>query len=205
MINPAPDTASEFGTRRSLLLRASEGDETAWRLLTEAYRPFIEYWLIQHSVPRDDAEDLAQNVMLSVVRHLKTFEHSGRNGAFRCWLRTITVNETLDYRKSAQRRFLATDFVRNSSIAGIYGTSRDALESEWDAEHERFVLRSVMVLIEMEFEHSTLEAFRGVCIEGESASKIAARLGISVGAVYTAKSRVLQRIRRVIEDLDLTL
>jgi RNA polymerase sigma-70 factor, ECF subfamily len=198
-------TSPGFQTRRSLLLRASEGDEAAWQMLSSGYRPFIVYWLTKHSVPQADVDDLTQNVMLSVVRHLKAFEHSGRTGAFRCWLRTITINETVDYRKSSQRRFLATDFLQSSSIAPSLSDSRNHLEAEWDAEHERFVLRSVMALMEMEFEYMTLAAFRGACLEGRSALEVAESLGISIGAVYTAKSRVLQRIRKVIEDLDLAL
>src|SRR5262249_34984874 len=44
-----------------------------------------------------DLEDLSQDILLSVVKHLPAFQHSGRRGAFRCWLRTIVCSRTADY------------------------------------------------------------------------------------------------------------
>ena len=41
-----------------------------------------------------DADDLTQQVLTVVVRKLPAFRHSGRPGAFRAWLRAITVSTT---------------------------------------------------------------------------------------------------------------
>ena len=46
--------------------------------------------------PARDLEDLSQDILLSVVKHLPTFQHSGRRGAFRSWLRTIVCSRTAD-------------------------------------------------------------------------------------------------------------
>src|SRR5271166_4073708 len=84
-------------TRQSLLLRAQIGETDAWRILTVLYRPLILGWLNRQGVPARDLEDLSQEVLLSVVKHLPGFEHSGRRGAFRSWLRTIVCRRTADY------------------------------------------------------------------------------------------------------------
>src|SRR5262249_60079679 len=84
-------------TRQSLLLRARTGEESAWKHLTDLYRPLILVWLNRQGVPAVDLEDLSQDVLLSVVKHLPTFEHSGARGAFRSWLRTIVCSRTADY------------------------------------------------------------------------------------------------------------
>ena len=90
-------------TRQSLLLRAQTGEENAWKDLTDLYRPLIIGWLNRQGVPAADLEDLSQDVLLSVVKHLPGFEHSGHRGAFRSWLRTIVCSRTTDYwRASAQ-------------------------------------------------------------------------------------------------------
>src|ERR1700760_3770450 len=88
-------------TRQSLLLRAQTGEEAAWKDLTDLYRPLILGWLNRQGVPAVDLEDLSQDVLLSVVKHLPTFEHSGRRGAFRSWLRTIVCSRTTDYWRGA--------------------------------------------------------------------------------------------------------
>ena len=74
-------------TRQSLLLRAQTGEEDAWKDLTDLYRPLIIGWLNRQGVPVADLEDLSQEILLSVVKHLPSFEHSGNRGAFRSWLR----------------------------------------------------------------------------------------------------------------------
>src|SRR5215475_770970 len=84
-------------TRQSLLLRAQTGEENAWKDLTELYRPLILGWLNRQGVPPPDLEDLSQDVLLSVVKHLPGFQHSGQRGAFRSWLRAIVCSRTTDY------------------------------------------------------------------------------------------------------------
>ena len=67
-------------TRQSLLLRAQTGEENAWKDLTDLYRPLIIGWLNRQGVPARDLEDLSQDILLSVVKHLPTFQHSGNPG-----------------------------------------------------------------------------------------------------------------------------
>src|SRR5215510_7918459 len=84
-------------TRQSLLVRAQNGEENAWKDLTELYCPLIVGWLNRQGVPAGDLEDLSQEVLLSVIKHLPGFQHSGHRGAFRSWLRTIVCRRTADY------------------------------------------------------------------------------------------------------------
>src|SRR5215468_9354755 len=84
-------------TRQTLLLRVQIGEESAWKDLTDLYRPLIIGWLNRQGVPARDREDLSQEVLLSVVKHLPSFQHSGQRGAFRSWLRTILCSRTADY------------------------------------------------------------------------------------------------------------
>ena len=64
-------------TRQSLLLRAQTGETDAWKDLTALYRPLIFGWLNRQGVPARDLEDLSQEVLLSVVKQLPGFQHSG--------------------------------------------------------------------------------------------------------------------------------
>jgi len=60
-------------TRQSLLLRARTGETDAWKDLTDLYRPLILGWLNRQDVQARDLEDLSQEVLLSVVKHLPAF------------------------------------------------------------------------------------------------------------------------------------
>ena len=68
-------------TRQSLLIRAQAGDEASWKDLTDLYHPFLMNWLRQQNLPEADRDDLAQEILVSVVKSLRSFEHSGRPGA----------------------------------------------------------------------------------------------------------------------------
>jgi RNA polymerase sigma-70 factor (ECF subfamily) len=75
------------------------------------------------------------------------------------------------------------------------------LNRQWDEEHDRYVLHCLLDLVDEEFEPSTLQAFRRLALDGVSGAEAAQELGLSVAAVYVAKSRVLARIRQEAEGL----
>jgi RNA polymerase sigma-70 factor (ECF subfamily) len=188
-------------TRQSLLLRAQTGEEDAWKDLTDLYRPLIIGWLNRQGVPARDREDLSQDILLRVVKHLPTFQHSGRRGAFRSWLRTIVCNRTIDYWRSTD---VGTEPSGGSGAIAALEQIADPdsdLNRQWDDEHDNYVLKCLLDLVEEEFELTTLQAFRRLALDGASAAEAAQELGMSVAAVYVAKSRVLQRIRQEAEGL----
>src|SRR5262245_30118998 len=188
-------------TRQSLLLRAQAGEGGAWKDLTGLYRPLIDGWLNRQGVPAGDLDDLSQDILLSVVKHLPTFEHSGRRGAFRSWLRTIVCSRTADYWRAADAG--ARGGGGSGAIAALQQIADpdSDLNRRWDEEHDRYVLDCLLDLVEEEFEPATVRAFRRLAIDGASGAEAAAELGLSVAAVYMAKSRVLQRIRQEAEGL----
>jgi DNA-directed RNA polymerase specialized sigma24 family protein len=56
--------------------------------------------------------------------------------------------------------------------------------------------------IQDEFEEPTWQAFWRVAVEDQSPADVAPVLGLSVNAVYLAKSRVLRRLREALGDED---
>jgi RNA polymerase sigma-70 factor (ECF subfamily) len=188
-------------TRQSLLLRAQCGEENAWTALTELYRPLIFLWLNRQGVPARDLEDLSQDILLSVVKHLPSFQHSGNPGAFRSWLRTIVCNRTIDYWRSADASRQATGGSGATAALQQIEDPGSALNRQWDEEHDQYVLNCLLDQVEEEFEPGTLNAFRRLALEGASGQEVAQELGLSVTAVYIAKSRVLQRLRQLAEGL----
>src|SRR3954467_6932193 len=78
-------------TRQSLLLRAQVGEEEAWKGLTDLYRPLIMGWLNRQGVPAVDLEDLSQDVLLSVVKHLPGFHRHPHPGGVRAEVVTAGV------------------------------------------------------------------------------------------------------------------
>jgi RNA polymerase sigma-70 factor (ECF subfamily) len=189
-------------TSLSLLERLRERpDEQAWRRLVGLYTPLIQTWLRQHLLPAADADDLVQEVLAVVVRELAGFHHNRHSGAFRGWLRTITVNRLRDFWRARRYRPEATGDSAFLRKLDELEDPASGLSRLWDQDHDRHVVRLLLEQIRDEFQPSTWEAFRGVMLQGERPAAVAARLGLSVNAVLLAKSRVLQRLRREVHGL----
>jgi RNA polymerase sigma-70 factor (ECF subfamily) len=188
-------------TRQSLLLRAQNGETSAWKLLTDLYRPLIVGWLNRQGVPATDLEDLSQEVLLSVVKQLPTFQHSGQRGAFRSWLRTIVCRRAADYWRATDTKARATGGSGATAALQQIADPESALNRQWDEEHDQYVVHCLLDLVEQKFEPVSLQAFRRLALEGASGAEVAQELGLSVTAVYVAKSRVLARIRQEAEGL----
>jgi RNA polymerase sigma-70 factor (ECF subfamily) len=189
-------------TSASLLARIRlEPDGDDWRRLVDIYTPLIRGWLRQHLRLDADTDDVVQEVLAIVVRKLPQFRHNERAGAFRCWLRSITVNCLRDFRKTWWKKPQATgDDDLHQALAQLEDPT-SGLSQLWDREHDLHVTRKLLDMIEPEFQSNTWTAFRRVALEGESADTVAEALGMSVNAVFIAKSRVLARLRQEAEGL----
>ena len=188
-------------TRQSLLLRAQTGETDAWKDLTDLYRPLILSWLNRQGVPIRDLEDLSQEVLLSVVKQLPGFQHSGNRGAFRSWLRTIVCRRAADYWRAIDGDTQASGGSGATAALQEIADPDSDLNRQWDEEHDNYVVHCLLDLVEEEFEPITLQAFRRLAFDGVSGAEAAEELGLSVVAVYVAKSRVLARIRQKAEGL----
>src|SRR5262245_26033077 len=177
-----------------LRLRPEEGD---WQRLVELYTPLIRGWLRQHAPGLREADDVVQDVLAVVVRRLKEFEHQ-RIGSFRRWLRTITVNCLRDHWRAGRRAGPAGS--GDSDLLELLGQLEDPrseLSRAWDLEHDRHVTHRLLEMIRDRFEPATWKAFERVALEGAGADQVATELGLSVNAVFIAKSRVLSLLRQV--------
>lgn len=188
-------------TRLSLLNHAAAGSDPAWFQIVELYQPLVYGWLRRHDVSHHDAEELTQDVLSVVVQELPGFLHSGRRGAFRAWLRQIAANRAKGFWRARKTRPVAPGTDRLLRMAEQLADDSSELSRQWDREHDHHVLRRLLRKIEGEFERATLTAFHGLIFEGARAEDLAPRLGMTIGAVYSAKSRVLRKLRQEAKGL----
>lgn len=135
------------------------------------------------------------------MRGLPTFEHSGRRGAFRAWLRAVAYNHSCNYWRSPARRLSTlSDTMADATLARLEDPDNSP-HRFWEEEHDQYVLRCLIDLIELEFEPTTVRAFRRVALEGASGAEVAGELGMTLAAVYAGRSRVLKRLKEVAEGL----
>lgn len=183
-------------TSVSLLVRARVDSESeSWERLTLIYTPLLRVWMTRYQLQDSDADDLVQEVLLTVARELPSFEHSGRAGAFRSWLRTILVHRVKSFWKSRKR--VPRVKGGNSVLDELRELEDEAsnVSRLWDAQHDEHVLAKLLEQIRPRFEKTTWEAFCRQMYRREKGRDVAEELGISLKAVQLAKSRVLNALR----------
>ena len=180
-------------------LKGAGPDAPDWERLQAMYLPLIRRWLARVPGLGDEADDLAQEVFLVVVRELPRFDRR-REGSFRAWLRQVTVNRVRVLRRQRQRR-PAVGLDPAEGFLDQLAEPTSALAQEWERDHDRHVFEKLQKLVQPDFAPATWEAFRRFALEGAPAAQVAAELGLSVNAVTLAKSRVLKRLREEAGDL----
>ncbi len=179
----------------SLLERIRGSDpDASWTRLVEAYGPMIKRWLGQAGIAQVDADDITQEVLVVVVAKLPEFDRQ-RTGSFRNWLRKVTLNCLRDYRKAVRRRRMATDDEQFEQVIVELADADSRLSRLWNAEHDQHLLRYLLEQVRGSFSPATIEAFTQVVLDERSPDDVAAELGLTVNAVFIAKSRVLARLR----------
>jgi RNA polymerase sigma-70 factor (ECF subfamily) len=187
-------------TRASLLVRLRDpGDGDAWEQFVQVYGPVVYGFARKRGVQDADAADLMQEVLRSLMTSARRLDYDPKRGSFRNWLFTVTRNKLIDLREK-QRRGQA---VGGSSALEMLDQqpSRDD-ESLWDEEFRRQVFSVAAEQVKVEFEPTTWSAFWSTAVEGAKPQEVAAALGISVGAVYVAKSRVQARLKERVAELN---
>ena len=193
--------AAMESTQLKLIGQASDGCQDAWSRLISLYEPLVYGWLRRHDVTHHDAEELTQDVLSVVVRELPKFSHSGNPGAFRCWLRQITANRARGFWRAGKLRPKATGETLFVEILQQLEDDHSEISRRWDRDHDQYLLRQALEKVKTQFEPGTILAFERFLFAGIPAPQVANELGLSVGAVYTAKSRVLRKLRKEVEGL----
>jgi RNA polymerase sigma-70 factor, ECF subfamily len=180
-------------------LKDARPDSAEWRRVHDIYLPLIRSWVSRVPGVGDEARDLSQEVLLVVFRELPSFDRRA-DGAFRAWLRQITVNRLRAFWKARQRRPLAGGQEADRLLSQLEDSNGD-LAREWDRDHDRHVFEKLLAIVQPDFEPHTWQAFTRFALDGLSAAVVGDELGMSDNAVLQAKFRVLKRLREEAGEL----
>jgi RNA polymerase sigma-70 factor (ECF subfamily) len=165
-----------------------------WDRLEALYRPWLRAWLLRQRLQSADVDDRVQNVLTVLVKKLPHFQHNGRPGAFRTWLRSVLAKELNEFFRKKKYRPLTLGEVGEEMLAQL-AQDDSPLSKDLDRDHDRHVLSRLLDLIKSDFEDSTWQAFSRSALEGRDVATVAAELGMTSNAVCIARSRVLRRLR----------
>jgi RNA polymerase sigma-70 factor (ECF subfamily) len=176
-------------TRLSLLerVRQSPCDQTAWARFVYLYTPLLRACVRKQSFSGQDLDDIVQDSLIRLFKALPGFVHEHR---FRNWLTKNVRNCCRDQRKKRPMSSLH-DWVEP--------VVPDTVEDFFKRESLRYLVRRALQLIKQDFERTTWMAYWLTAVKERPNRDVASLLGMTDGAVYTAKSRVLARLRQELD------
>jgi RNA polymerase sigma-70 factor (ECF subfamily) len=184
-------------TSASLLERLRRpGDEAAWARFVQLYTPLIYYWGRRAGLQAEDAADLVQDVMTTLVRKMPGFVYDPGH-SFRSWLRALTLNK---WRDRCKQRVEAP--LGNGATAAFEPSAPGPDEVFAEEEYRALLVRRALQIMQADFQPQTWKACWEHVVAGRPAAEVGAELGLTVGAVYAAKFRVLERLRQELSGLD---
>jgi RNA polymerase sigma-70 factor, ECF subfamily len=181
-------------TSESLILRIRDPqDALAWSQFMAIYEPVVYRLSRRRGLQHADAEDLCQQVFLSVAKAVETWESHEEGPRFRNWLGRVTRNAIHNVMtRTKPDRATGASSVQDMLLSMPDGCDMTtAILNESRMEAYRWAARQVQT----EFSASTWTMFQETTIGGHSVVDVAKSLGSSSGAVYVARCRVMQRIK----------
>lgn len=188
-------------TQASLILRIQDlGDIDAWEMFSKIYRPVIYRLARGSGLQHADAEDLTQQVLTSVSQAIPQYK-TQRHVKFRSWLTRIVRNaviNSLTRGKPTQRGVGGSDFVE---LLAAVADDDSGFEPQIELEYQRQVYRYAAARIRAEIQPQTWQAFVLTVVMGESTESAAESLKMSIGSIHAARSRVMRRLRAVVQSI----
>jgi RNA polymerase sigma-70 factor, ECF subfamily len=180
------------GTPVTLLQRIKEArDTTAWDDLVRLLAPLIDFW-VRRTVPdANDRADIAQDVFLELSKRLPAWEYDASR-SFRAWLRTVTRSRCVDF------------FRRRGRPDAEYELSQVLADQAPDLveQHEvRLLTRSALKLLRTQVRADVWDIFQQYVLDEEPAATVAQACGVEVNYVYLVRSRLLARLRGLLENI----
>ncbi len=182
----------------SLLQGVKAQDPEAWRLLAELYGPLVFSWCRARGLQPADADDVLQEVFLTVAARIGDFHRDRESDTFRGWLSVITRNKIGDWIRRQRHQETVLD---GTDARWRLQEEPTRAVCDWPEPGEPGDLyQRAMAIIRTEFADSTWQAFLRVVVEGQAPADVAAELGLSRNAVYLARSHILRRLREVLGE-----
>ena len=187
--------ATDPPTRSTLIrdLRNPEIQERAWFEFQANYAGLIRGFAVKIGVQPDDLDDVLQEVLLNVFKHIADFQHQRGKCSFRTWLLNAVKWRVLD-----RQRRTARPTVDSSLIAA-------AVESAWDDEWKAYILRLAIRQLRASLPPMQFQVFEMVELNLLGKGEVAGRLGVSVAQIYLINHRVRKKLKQICRQLEVRL
>jgi RNA polymerase sigma-70 factor (ECF subfamily) len=187
-------------TSLSLIARVKDpADDVAWGEFLGIYQPVVYRMAKRRGMQDADAQDVVQQVFLSIATSIPRWTPGDDRPPFRAWLTTIARN-AITKALSRRPQEIATG---STSVAEVLLCQPDRADAtdEIRTEARLELVRWAIEQIRHTLTQPTWEIFVRTMIDDEGIADVAESTGRSVGAIYVLRHRILARLRTTISEL----
>ena len=201
-----PTESELIPTRASLIHRLKNWQDSA------SWQDFFKvYWKLIYGVARkaglndDEAQDVVQETLISVAKHMPTFKYDPSIGSFKAWLLNMTrwrIIGQFRKRQSAAPHVESDTTQRTATVEAAPDPNAQDLEAVWEAEWESNLLHAAMDNLKRRIDPQRWQVFEFYVHKEWLPEKVAERFQISVDQVYQIKHRVTEALRSEVTRLE---
>jgi RNA polymerase sigma-70 factor (ECF subfamily) len=194
-------------TRASLLHRLKNWrDQASWQQF------FDTYWRLIYDVARrsnlsdSEAQDVVQETMLAVAKHMPSFQYNPAIGQFKSWLLNLTRWRIIDQLRKRGRTASDSPPTHDSSviqpIARIIDPASNALVNLWEAEWHKTLFTAALANVRRRVDPQNYQLFDFYVNKEWPPARVAATFHTSVDQVYLTKHRITEMLKTEVARLE---
>jgi RNA polymerase sigma factor (sigma-70 family) len=198
-------------TRVTLLQRLQNWqDDSSWQEFFDRYWKLIYGVARQAGLPDAEAQDIVQETMVAVARHMPKFKYDPKIGSFKAWLLNMTRWRIIDHSRKRASSANHEPFPEQET-SGTSGTAMiervvdpasNDLNEIWDKEWTQALMEAAVAKVKVRVDPQNYQLFDFYVNKEWPAEKVAATFGKSVEQVYTAKHRITEMIKEEVSRLE---
>jgi RNA polymerase sigma-70 factor (ECF subfamily) len=205
---PLKETEELIPTRESLLGRLKDlKDDKSWRDF------FFTYWKLIYGVARRagltdvEAQEVVQETVISVSKHIPDFKYNPALGSFKGWLLNLTrwrICDQIRRRQADEKMFVrpTEDDTDTTFLSAQADPAADNMEALWDEEWQRGIADAAIQRVKAQVTPKQFQIFDLYVLKEWPMQKVTSTLGVNIGQVYLAKHRIMILIRKAIKSLE---
>lgn len=180
---------------RELIRRVAAGERAAFRQLYETHSPRVYNLLIRLVGNRDDADELVQDVFLSLWSHADSIRGDSKLST---WLFRVTMNKAINFKKRGGIFFQVKQlFSLETDDESIIDKLPASEADNPDRQLERKEAQTQLADLLSELPPRQREVFLLHKLEGLSYNEIAGDLHVSLGTVESLMHRAKENLQKV--------
>ena len=205
MAQPSDDL---IPTRATLIQRLKNWDDQAsWQEFFDTYWKLIYAVAVKAGLNVTEAEDVVQETMIAVAKHIPSFKYDPALGTFKAWLLNTTrwrIADQFRRRKALRgvRSFAEDTSTGTRTIEKVPDPNPPELDRVWEAEWEANLMEAAMARVKRRADPERYQMFDLYVNKNCPPEKVAETFGVPVGQVYLAKHRITEMIKEQVRLLE---